>query len=335
MIRRILLGVSLCSVLGAFFFPPAFGHEVRPGYLEITETEKGQYSMLWKAPGRAGMVMKISPKLPAGCIDTQPPEKQKLPGSLVEKRQVTCGPEGLTGQTIAIDGLAATITDVLVRITYHDGQSQTELLKPHSPSFVVTGAQSRLNMAQSYIRFGIKHILYGIDHLLFVLGLLLLSRGWILLFKTITAFTVGHSISLALATFGVINVPEKPLSAVIALSIVFLASELVKAQKGKTSLTINYPWLVSFGFGLLHGLGFAGALVQLGLPEAAIPLALLFFNIGVEIGQIIFVSGILLLIASLSRMHIKLSGFWKPVPVYAMGSVAGFWFIQRLALLFP
>ncbi len=333
--RQIVLGVSYCSVLLAFFFTPAFCHEVRPGYLEITETVKGEYSILWKAPGRVGMVMKINPKLPDVCKDVKPPEKQKLPGSLVEKRQVTCGLEGLTGKTISIDGLASTITDVLVRITYHDGQSQTELLKPHSPYFIVTGAQPRLNMAQSYIRFGIKHILYGIDHLLFVLGLLLLSRGWILLLKTITAFTVGHSISLALATFGVVNVPEKPLSAVIALSIVFLASELVKAQNGKTSLTIHYPWMVSFGFGLLHGLGFAGALVQLGLPESAIPLALLFFNVGVEIGQIIFVGGILILIASLSRMSIRLSGTWKSVPVYAMGSVAGFWFIQRLVLLFP
>lgn len=304
-------------------------HEVRPGYLEIVETQKGRYDILWKAPGRVDGILKISPVLPQECVDIKTPAKRKLPGSFLERRTVVCDPQGLTGKTIMIQGLSATITDVLVRITYAEGQSQTELLKPHKPSFVVKGAQPWYGLADTYVRFGIKHILYGIDHLLFVLGLLLLSRGWGLLLKTITAFTVGHSISLALATFGFLNVPGKPLSAAIALSIVFLAGELVNAKKGKRSLTINSPWLVSFGFGLLHGLGFAGALVQLGLPDAAIPLALFFFNVGVEIGQVLFVGLVLVVFSSLKKVEFRLPDAWRIVPIYSMGSVAGLWFIQR------
>ena len=216
-----------------------------------------------------------------------------------------------------------------------DGRSLTELLKPKRPSLKIPlssgdkGSRSGSGTAASYMNMGVNHILLGIDHLLFVLGLLLLSRGWGLLIKTITAFTVGHSISLALATLGMVNVPAKPLSAAIALSIVFLAGELVRADRGDESLTIRKPWLVSFGFGLLHGLGFAGALVALGLPRADVPLALLFFNIGVEIGQILFVAAVLAVMYSLRKIDITLPAWGKPIPVYIMGAVAGFWFVGR------
>jgi len=306
-----------------------YAHEVRPGYLEIIETEPGAYKVLWKAPSRGGMVMRIRPVLPDECRDERVPSQHRLPGSFVERRIVSCGAAGLAGKTISIEGLSTTITDVLVRVTHADGQSQTVLLKPHSASFQVLGAQPWTRLAMSYVHLGIEHILYGIDHLLFVLGLLLLSRGWGMLLKTITAFTVGHSISLALATLGMINVPGKPLSAAIALSIVFLAGELVRAQRGEMSLTIRRPWLVSFGFGLLHGLGFAGALVQLGLPKPAIPLALLCFNLGVEIGQILFVVVALALMGSLSRMDIRAPSWGKSLPAYGIGTIAAFWFVGR------
>ena len=184
------------------------------------------------------------------------------------------------------------------------------------------------------MRLGIQHILLGIDHLLFVLGLLLLSRGALLLVKTITAFTVGHSVSLALATLGIISVPDKPLSAVIALSIVFLAAELVRADRGERSLTIRNPWLVAAGFGLLHGVGFAGALVALGLPRASVPMALFMFNVGVEIGQLLFVGGVLALMASFKRLAFQFPDRARSLSVYAMGTVASFWFVGRLAAMF-
>jgi hypothetical protein len=174
----------------------------------------------------------------------------------------------------------------------------------------------------------------GIDHLLFVLGLLLLSRTKWLLIKTITSFTVGHSISLALATLGFIYVPEKPLSAVIALSIVFLGWELVRAQKGRSSLTIRNPWLVSFFFGIIHGIGFAGGLINLGIPESAIPLALLFFNIGVELGQLGFILVVLAFAASVRKLEFKTPQWSAPMPAYIIGSFAAYWFIGRIVIMF-
>ncbi len=332
---RLCFSIWIAIPASLLLFPSAtYAHEVRPGYLDILETEQGLYRIMWKAPSRGGLVLKIRPRFPDDCRDTSMPSRRRLPGSFRERRIVTCGEAGLAGKTISIDGLSATITDVLVRVTHANGQSQTVLLKPHSPSFKVMGAQSWTQQARSYINLGIEHILFGVDHLLFVFGLLLLSRGWMPLLKTITAFTVGHSISLALAVLGFVNVPGKPLSAAIALSIVFLAGELVRAHRGEMSLTIRRPWLVSFGFGLVHGLGFAGALVELGLPKAAIPLALLCFNVGVEIGQILFVVVALVLIASLSRMEIRVPAWGRALPAYCMGTIAAFWFVGRfLAML--
>lgn len=329
--------IVLClSISGLLLLTSAIGyaHEVRPGYLEITEYEPGQYNVLWKAPSRSGMRMLIEPALPEECQDQTPPSRRQFPGSFIERRIVTCGPGGLAGKTISIDGLSATITDVLVRVRHANGQTLTVLLKPQASSFQVVGVQHWTQAFISYVNMGIKHILDGADHLLFVFGLLLLSRGWGLLLKTITAFTVGHSISLALATFGIVDIPAQPLEVTIALSIVFLAGELARARRGEVSLTIRSPWIVSLGFGLLHGLGLAGALVQLGLPRPDIPLALFCFNVGVEIGQIIFVFLALVAIGSLKKIKLDPPHWSKPLPAYAMGSVAAFWFIGRLALMF-
>ncbi len=328
--RRFFLVFSLFLMTSAV----GYAHEVRPGYLEITETEPGQYNVLWKAPSLSGKGSLIKPKLPEACQDQIVPSYRKVPGAIIEQRLVTCGPNGLAGKTISIAGLSATLTDVLVRLSHANKQTQTLLLKPQSSSFKVAGAQHWTKAFISFVKMGIEHILYGADHLLFVFGLLLLSKGWVLLLKTITAFTVGHSISLALATFGLVDVPVQPLEAAIALSILFLAGELAGAQRGKISLTIRSPWMVSLGFGLVHGLGFAGALLQLGLPEADIPLALFCFNIGVEVGQIVFVSLVLLVLGTLKRTGINFPSWSKPFPVYAMGSVAAFWFISRLAVAF-
>jgi hydrogenase/urease accessory protein HupE len=311
----------------------AYAHEVRPGYLEITEQEKGTYKVLWKAPSRSGMVFKIEPVLPDECQDQVVASQNQLPGSLVKRQVVNCGSDGLAGKTISINGLSATITDVLVRVLNAKGQSQTVLLKPHSSSFQVLGAQPWTKLAMSYLSLGIKHILMGVDHLLFVLGLLLIVHNRWMLIKTITSFTVAHSITLGIATLGYASAPVPPLNAAIALSILFLGPEIVRSWRGETSFTIRHPWVVAFAFGLLHGFGFASGLNTIGLPRAEIPVALLLFNVGVEFGQIAFVVLILLLERSFRILEILWPRWVKMAPGYAVGSLGAYWFIQRTVVL--
>ena len=221
---------------------------------------------------------------------------------------------------------------MLVRIQLADGRAQTEILKPSRPSFAVSGSAPS-GGAAAYFTLGVEHILLGVDHLLFVLGLMLLVAGRWLLFKTITAFTLGHSASLALATLGLVSVPGPPLNAAIALSIVFLAAEIVRQRRGERHLTARHPWIVAGAFGLLHGLGFAAALTALGLPASAVPLALLFFNLGVEAGQVLFIALVLAMLASWRVLDLRWPTWTAPLPVYAMGIVAAVWFVGRLAAL--
>jgi hydrogenase/urease accessory protein HupE len=246
---------------------------------------------------------------------------------------VNCGPDGLAGKTISIDGLSVTITDVLVRVLHAKGQSQTVLLKPHSSTFKVLGAQPWTQLVMSYLSLGIKHILMGVDHLLFVLGLLLIVHNRWMLIKTITSFTVAHSITLGIATLGYASAPVPPLNAAIALSILFLGPEIVRSWRGETSFTIRHPWVVAFAFGLLHGFGFASGLNTIGLPQAEIPVALLLFNVGVEFGQIAFVVLILLLERSFRILEILWPRWVKMAPGYAVGSLGAYWFIQRTVVL--
>lgn len=326
----------LIFLLAIFIFltTPGSAHETRPYYLEIKETAANRYEILWREPLYYGKRLPVVLKLPAHVRYLSQPKVREYSDSIVEQRIIDAGEEGLKDQRIAFPGLEVLITDVLVRATLIDGTQWTQMVKPSQPWIEFKGAMGPWEAAKAYLGMGIEHILLGIDHLLFVLGLLLLSKTVVLLIKTITAFTVGHSLSLALATFEWVSVPAKPLSAAIALSIVFLAAELVRASKGSSSLTIRNPWLVSFGFGLLHGLGFAGALTALGLPAGAIPLALLLFNLGVEIGQLLFVALALLLLSSLGKLDLHLPAWSRFLPVYAMGSVAAFWFVGRLVVMF-
>jgi HupE / UreJ protein len=327
--RLILLFLIFCLLAAA----PLLAHEMRPAYLQITETEPGTYDVMWKVPARGDMRLSLYVRFAEDVEIVGQPVAGMSGGAYIERWRVR-RPGGLAGTPVVIDGLAATYTDALARVSLLNIEPQSILLKPEKPSFVIAADPSGWEVAGTYFRLGVEHILLGIDHLLFVLGLLILSRGLVLLVKTITAFTVGHSISLALATFGVVNVPGPPLSAAIALSIVFLAAELVRRDRGGTSLTIRNPWLVSLGFGMLHGLGFAGALVALGLPQTAIPLALLLFNLGVEAGQILFVVTVLVVLSSFRKLDLSLPPWAKPLPVYAMGSVAAYWFWGRAVLLF-
>jgi hydrogenase/urease accessory protein HupE len=274
-------------------------------------------------------VLAMQPVFPQHCALQGNVANYLSSGAHTSRWSLACKDKGLTDQTIVIDGLAQTITDVLVRIQLLDSVTQTQILKPNATSFVVHGNPDSWQVMADYFVLGVEHILGGIDHLLFVLCLLLIVKGNWLLVKTITAFTIAHSITLAMATLGFVKVPQAPIEAMIALSILFLAVELVKQQEGKSDIAIRAPWIVAFIFGLLHGFGFAGALAEVGLPQADIPLALLMFNVGVEAGQLLFIATIILIIQIWKRTT-SLELAWLPkVTVYAIGSTASFWVIER------
>jgi len=318
----VLFLVVAASIAGA--------HEVRPGYLELKQAAGDSWDVTWKVPMRGELRLALDPILPEVCTPTSEITPERTPGALVERWTVEC-PDGLRGELV-IAGLQFTLTDVLVRIQPMDGGTQTILLKSNSPSAIL-GEGGAGGGAFSYLRLGVEHILLGIDHLLFVLGLLLIVKDrWILL-KTITSFTVAHSITLAIATLGYASAPVPPLNAAIALSILFLGPEIVRSWRGQTSFTIRHPWVVAFAFGLLHGFGFASGLNALGLPQAEIPLALLLFNVGVEVGQL----GFVLLIVALERSFATLEVHWprwaEMTPGYAVGSLGAYWTIQRTIMM--
>lgn len=320
-------------LLLAMFLLPGYGqaHESRPGYLELIETGENVYTLTWKVPRRGDLILSLKPVLPDTCRDLAPATREITPGGLIVRRNLDCSAGDLRGREIRIDGLTGSITDVLARVTPSSGDTQTVILKPDAPSFVIAAEQTATDVFIAYLVLGTEHILFGIDHLLFVLGLLLLVKGVGRLVKTITAFTLAHSLTLGAAALGVVNVPQAPVEAVIGLSILFLATELVKRQRGRTGLAERSPWLVALSFGLLHGFGFAGALAEIGLPQSAIPLALFSFNLGVEVGQLLFVFAALLVIALLRKLPDAWPAWVQFAPAYGIGGMAAFWTIQRVA----
>jgi hydrogenase/urease accessory protein HupE len=327
--NRLFNSFLLVVLLFSSWAANADAHRLQPAYLEIGEQTKGKFSILWKRPYVSGRPMNIYPQLPSICKNLSEPVVQSLASGAVERWFADCGEKGIVDQGIEINGLPATQTDTLLRIQLLDGSMYTAVLRPDSPSFFVPSTPSKLKIASNYFVLGVEHILGGFDHLLFVLGLLLIVRSTMLLIKTITAFTLAHSVTLGMATLGFVDVPQSPVEAVIALSILFLATELTKQQKGELGFTSRAPWLVALCFGLLHGFGFAGALTEIGLPQTDIPLALFFFNVGVEAGQLMFIAAVLLLVRLIRTMKIKWPGWVERVPAYAIGSLAAFWFIQR------
>jgi len=326
LIAALLLGVGLG-------LPAAQAHESRPAYLEIKETAPGQFSVLWRTPVLAGKRLPLVLQMPDGIKNFREPVVQELADSLVERRWIDTGPNGLAGKRIEIAGLQFTITDALVRFEMLDGRSWTVIARPSRPWVEMAAEQTWLETVRAYAMEGVRHILYGPDHLLFVLGLMLIVKGRWMLLKTVTAFTVAHSITLAIATFGYANVPAAPLNAAIAFSILFLGPEIVRAWRGETSFTLRHPWVVAFAFGLLHGFGFASALTGAGLPRQDLPLALVSFNVGVEIGQLAFIAVVLAALRTFSVLQIR----WKPwvrfAPGYVVGSIGAFWTLERVAVL--
>ena len=327
---RAALGMAVLLLLTGVSVTSA--HEMRPGLLELHEISPGTYSFLWKKPSGGEVEIQIAPVLPKEWRLRTPDRQPLTPGAVVVRGTLEC-PAGLEGQTVSIAGLEATATDVLVRIYHADGRLESHLLSPAKPSITLGQSGGGRQHALGYLQLGVQHIGLGVDHLLFVLGLLLIvSDRWKLL-KTISAFTVAHSLTLAVATLGLASIPMSPLNALIALSIFFLGPEIVHAWRGETSFTIRHPWVVAFGFGLLHGFGFASGLTSLGLAPGEIVSALLWFNVGVELGQLAFVICCIALIRSFKTLQVRWPRWAEILPGYAVGTLGAYWTIQRIAIL--
>ncbi len=294
--------------------------------------EPGRYALLWKRPTGNETALAIAPVVPEGCRLATADRQQPTAGSVLIRGTLTCQ-DGLAGKRLRVAGLETTISDVLIRVHHADGRLESHLVRPADPSVELGGSTSAAARALGYVELGVQHILLGVDHLLFVLGLLLVVSSRWMLVKTISSFTVAHSVTLAIATLGYASAPLPPLNAAIALSILFLGPEIVRRWRGQSSFTLRHPWVVAFAFGLLHGFGFASGLTAMGLPRGEVPLALLLFNVGVELGQVAFV----LLVVLLERAFRVLEVRWPPLvarlPGYAVGTLGAYWTIQRTALL--
>ena len=321
----IALGVLAAAV-------PARAHQFAPALLEIKELSAHESAVRWKQPAVRVQGSQLRPVLPVECEGIGDPVVQKEGSGIRAGWRIRC-PGGLAGKAVGVEGIAGSQADVLLRITLRDGRRLRHVLKAEAPSFTIDADSSHAGVFKDYAALGVEHILLGWDHLLFVLALVLLVGWGRSLAWTITSFTAGHSVTLALAALGVVHVPQAPIEAAIALSIYFLAVELTSVRQGTPTLTQKAPWAVAAGFGLVHGLGFAGALAEVGLPTAEIPLALFSFNVGIELGQLAFVGAVLLVAAALRRVPVAWPQWAKAVPAYGIGTMAAFWFLQRAALL--
>ena len=323
---RILLAILVQMIIGS----SAMAHELRPAYLDMRETATNEFAVLWKVPALDDLRLGLYVRLPDVCKAKTETVRTIHDGAYFERWSVAC-PNGLKGQEIVIDGLRSTVTDALARIEYRDGTKQIARFTPEKPTLLVASGQSGLEVAETYFLLGVDHILTGFDHLLFVLALILLIHDRWMLVKTVTAFTIAHSITLAGATLGYISLPQKPVEATIALSIAFVASELVKVRSGERRLSENYPWIVAFVFGLLHGFGFAGALKEAGLPQTDISLALLTFNLGVEAGQLMFIAAALVVFRAAGMLLTVPIAPARIAAAYLIGTTSMVWLVARFS----
>ena len=353
----------MLALLGAAALPAGVAaHEVRPAYLELTEVSAGRFEVLWKQPVLAdsepGLVRRLplAPAFPAHCREAGRALPELTAAALLERWTIDCGPAGLGDAPIEIAGLPRTLTDVLLRVRFVDGESVDHLLRPEAPRVAVSPEAGGGMAVPAYLRLGVEHLLFGFDHILFVVGLMFLVRRPLQLVQVVTAFTAAHSITLALSTLGVVTLSQRPVEAVIALSILYLAVELARgAGRGvwadsttgtdgasgaggpgvERSSLARSPWAIAFGFGLLHGFGFAGALADIGLPEQARAMALLLFNVGVEIGQLLIVGVLLALLYGLRVRRAPLPAVAAQAPIVVMGAVSAYWFLERVLSMLP
>ncbi|HEX3474106.1 MAG TPA: HupE/UreJ family protein [Kofleriaceae bacterium] len=326
MIRRVLvLAVVLLAAPRA-----VRAHPFAPALLQLEEVSPDQIDVSWKQPAVRVQGSRLRPVLPPACTGVGDPTVRQEGTGLRATWRIRC-PDGLAGTTVGVEGIASSQADVLLRITLGDGRRLRQVLTAAAPSFEIRAGSGKTGVFRDYARLGVQHILTGWDHLLFVLGLVLLVGWGSSLLWTVTAFTLGHSVTLALASLGLVHVPQTPIEAAIALSIYVLAVELARRRAGHRTLTQRAPWLVAGSFGLLHGLGFAGALAEVGLPSAEIPLALFSFNVGIELGQLAFIACVVAATAVLRRLPLAWPRPVTAVPAYAIGSLAIYWMLERVA----
>lgn len=321
--------LSCLALYLCIWFPvTAHAHELRPAYLSVTQIADTEYSILWKTPALGEKQLALKANFPDVCTVSNGLRRIEENKFAIETWTLTC-PQSLRGQSVTIGGLEKTLTDVLVRTIWQDGKISTARLTPDKTTLDFAHLEETGGTIRTYFVLGMTHILGGIDHLLFVLAIMLLVTRGKKLFIAVTAFTIGHSVTLALATLDIIRVQPTLVEVLIAMSIVLMAYEAVRRWRGYSGLTLEYPWLVTFLFGLLHGFGFAGALRAIGLPQTDIPAALLFFNIGVEAGQLLFIAAVIAVFSlpALSKLRDK------QIPMitasYAIGIIAVFWTLQR------
>ncbi len=322
--------LAIIAALLLAFTAPVWADVFRPAYLELRQKDDETFDVMWKVPAR-GETMRLAIRVtfPDGTTNVSLPRSIFVGDAFVERWTVR-RPGGLARGRVSIEGLPGGITDVLARVERSDGTTQVARLLPAEPSFVVEAPAVAAGVAWTYTVLGVEHILAGIDHLLYILGMLFLVKGWKRIIATLSAFTATHSVTLTAAALGWVHVPQPPVEASIALSIVFVAREVVETRRGRPGLTARWPWVVAFTFGLMHGFGFAGALAEVGLPTRAIPVALLFFNVGVEIGQLLFVAVALAAMATAARVASRWPRWVEAVPSYAIGAIAMFWVVERV-----
>jgi hydrogenase/urease accessory protein HupE len=325
--------VVIIVLLTGVFTGTALAHESQPGSLEMKQLGPHRYDITWRAPIYYGKPHPAQLQLPEDWQTIGQPTERRTFDAIVFHRVISTGGKSVEGKIIRFPGLESTITDVFIRLKRLDGTLMTTVARPTKTWAVLRGERPWHATAGEYLGLGFHHILMGVDHLLFVLGLLLIVQGRMMLLKTITSFTVAHSITLAIATLGYAHAPLPPLNAAIALSILFLGPEVVRSRRGETSLTIRFPWLVAFVFGLLHGFGFASGLSTTGMPKAELPWALLWFNVGVELGQLVFVFLALALAWSFKTLEIRWPRWAQGLPGYTVGSLGAYWTIQRTVIL--
>ena len=326
--RRLLL--SLGAVLALLLGREVDAHPLAPSLLELQEQSGGEVAVRWKVPALRVRGSEVQPQFPEACREISPPTGTPEGEAIVLRWRMDCGPAGLAGAMVGVSGLGEGSNDALLRVALLDGRVFQHVLRSEDPLWVIPATGRPDSVFVGYLQLGFDHILEGLDHLLFVLGLLLLATSPRLLLETVTSFTVGHSVTLALASLGIAQVPSRPVEVLIALSILVLAVELARGPQAHPTLLRRFPWAMAFLFGLLHGLGFAGALAEIGLPPDDLPLALLSFNLGIEGGQLAFVAVIVALGFVLSPLLKRRPAWADLVPVYGIGCLAAYWVLERL-----
>lgn len=329
-LRTALIGSVFCMWAQS---ESAIAHPLDPALLEMWESANATVNVLWRVPASQPADAPLKPVFPESCADLSSPSASQTGARVAARWRMRCDARSLVGQRIGIEGLRERRTDALLRIHLSDGRLIQTVLRGDTPFLTVPNRAGSLDVLRDYLALGFEHILLGLDHLLFVLGLVLLVHGHQRLLWTITAFTLGHSVTLSLAVLGYVRVPPAPVEALIALSIFAVAVEITRQAQGCATGLWRFPWAMAVVFGFLHGLGFAGALAELGLPADEVPLALFSFNVGIELGQILFVGLVLAGRVVLRRLSVRWSKASELIPAYAIGSLAALWIFERVYMI--